>query len=214
MFTGIIENIGIILSKNIFDKQARLRVKPLVPFENYQQGESIAINGACLTLENYANNWFEVYASEETLNRTNLKKLGIGTKVNLERALAVGQSFGGHFVSGHVDTVARVQEIGVRGNSRFFRIAFDKNYNNEIISKGSVALDGISLTINDCGDSFLEVNIVPETLRRTVISQWKIGSEVNMETDLIGKYINKQLQGLKQNKDSNLTMDFLLANGF
>lgn len=196
MFTGIIEGIGIILAKNFFAEQMRLRIKPLFAIQNFKLGESIAINGTCLTVEKFAENWFEVYASQETLQITNLKKLTINNQVNLERALIVGDRLGGHFVSGHIDTLAKVQSIYKKGNSHIIRLNFLTEFRKLVIAKGSIALDGVSLTINKCGEGFLEVNIIPETFKNTIIQTWKIGYEANMETDLIGKYIVKKSSGL------------------
>jgi riboflavin synthase len=195
MFTGLIECIGIILAKTFFNGQARLRIKAMFSAP-IKKGESIAVNGACLTVENFGDDWFEAYASAETLSLTNLKKLTVNSKVNLERSLKVGDLLGGHFVSGHVDTLAKIQFMRPVGSSQIIRLGFAQEFSNFVINKGSVALDGISLTINQCGDNFLEVNIIPETFKNTIISDWQIGYEVNMETDLIGKYIVKKSSGV------------------
>lgn len=195
MFTGLIECIGIILAKTFFNGQARLRIKAMFSAP-IKKGESIAVNGACLTVENFGHDWFEAYASAETLNLTNLKKLTVNSKVNLERSLKVGDLLGGHFVSGHVDTLATVQYMRPAGNSQIIRLGFVQEFSKFIISKGSVALDGISLTINQCGVDFLEVNIIPETFKNTIISDWNAGYEANMETDLIGKYIVQKTSGV------------------
>jgi riboflavin synthase len=196
MFTGIIEGIGIILAKNFFAEQLRLRIKPLFTMQNIKTGESMAVNGACLTVEKFAEDWFEVYASQETLQITNLKKLTINHQVNLERALVVGSRLGGHFVSGHIDTLAKVQAIYKKGASHIIRFNFPSEFSKFVIAKGSVALDGVSLTINKCGEGFFEVNIIPETFNKINIANWKIGYEANMETDLIGKYIVRKSSGL------------------
>jgi len=196
MFTGIIEGIGIILAKTFFAGQMRLRIKPSFSIQDIKAGESIAVNGSCLTVEKFAENWLEVYASQETLQITNLKKLTPNNQVNLERALVVGERLGGHFVSGHIDTLAKVQSIYKKGDSHIIRLNFLNEFSKFVISKGSVALDGVSLTINKCEKTFLEVNIIPETFKNTIIQNWKIGYEANMETDLIGKYIVKKSSGL------------------
>lgn len=206
MFTGIIEGLGNVLALTFFSGQAKLRIKPLFAIQDYKLGESIAINGACLTVEKFSADWFEAYASVETLRLTNLQKLAVGSAVNLERALVVGGRLGGHFVSGHVDAVATVQSIHAAGDSRVFRLTFKQEFSEFLVPKGSVTLDGISLTVNNCGASFLEINIIPKTLTMTNISNWQIGYAANMEADLLGKYALK--------KPSNLTLEFLQQHGF
>ena len=206
MFTGIIEGLGEVLALTFFGGQAKLRIKPLFAIQDYQLGESIAINGACLTVEEFSADWFEVYASAETLRLTNLQKLVVGSVVNLERALAVGGRLGGHFVNGHIDTLATVQSIHTAGESRIFHLTFKQEFSEFLVSKGSITLDGISLTVNNCGTSFLEINIIPKTLAMTNISNWQIGYTANMETDLLGKYAVK--------KPANLTLEFLQQYGF
>lgn len=215
MFTGIIEGIGIILAKNFFSGQAKLRIKALFA-KPIKKGESIAVNGACLTVEDFGEDWFEAYASAETLRLTNLGKLAVNSKVNLERSLEVGDRLGGHFVSGHVDTLAKVQFMRPAGNSQIIRLGFAQEFSKFVINKGSIALDGISLTINQCGDNFLEVNIIPETLQNTIISNWNIGYEANMETDLIGKYLLKKTRfpASAGNDGERLTIEGLEKYGY
>lgn len=191
MFTGIIATIGKVLA----NKNNHLRIEPLTPFADYQIGESIAINGVCLTVEKYSDTWFECYASTETLKITNLKKLTINNIVNLERALVVGGSLGGHFVSGHIDTLAKIKRKYPAGNSLVLHLTFPQEFSKFLVPKGSITLDGISLTINKCGSGFLEVNVIPETQNKTTISQWNIGYEINMETDMLGKYVYQNLTG-------------------
>ncbi len=212
MFTGIVEGQGEVLSANFFDNQARFRIKPLFSIQDCKRGESIAINGVCLTVEGCTESWFEVYASAETLNLTNLKTMTKGKNVNLERALMAGQRLGGHFVTGHVDTLAKISKVNQAASSRIFYLEFDKKFNDFLVAKGSVALDGVSLTVNQCGDGFFTVNIIPETLQVTTLSKWIIGYEANMETDLIGKYVQRKL-GYKENS-SKLNVEFLQQHGY
>jgi riboflavin synthase len=215
MFTGIIEGIGIILANNFFRVQVRLRINALFS-TRIKKGESIAVNGACLTVEDFGDDWFEAYASAETLRLTNLGKLTVNSRVNLERSLEVGDRLGGHFVSGHVDTLAKVQSIRPVGSSQIIRLGFPQEFSKFLINKGSIALDGISLTINQCGDDFLEVNIIPETQKKTIISDWKIGYEANMETDLIGKYLVKKTRfpASAGNDGKQLTIEGLEKYGY
>jgi len=219
MFTGLVQGIGEIQGIEPRGKESRIRISPLFALEDYVLGESIAVNGVCLTVEDFGGNWFLVYASKETLSRTNLNLLGIGSKVNLERALALGDRLGGHLVSGHIDCLAKVETIKRAGESRVYRLSFPKEQAPFVIPKGSVALDGISLTVNNCGQDYLEVNIIPATQKETTISSWKPGTLVNMETDLIGKYVYRILQPWQEGESRSqpsqgLTLDFLRKHGF
>ncbi len=186
MFTGIIQGQGQVLSAQKNGSETRFLLKALFALDNIVLGESIAVNGVCLTVESGENNSFSAYASAETMQHSNLNALSQGSLVNLERALALGDRLGGHIVSGHVDGLAKVVSITDIGESRCIRLSFDPKYAPEVISKGSVTLDGISLTVNSCGTDFLEVNVIPETWSTTSIKQWVTGSLVNMETDIIG----------------------------
>lgn len=211
MFTGLIAGTGEIAGTRRGRGEARLMIRTGFELENFEPGESIAVNGACLTAERGGPDWFEAYASAETLSRTNLGQIAQGTHVNLERALRLGDRLGGHLVSGHVDCLARVAEKSGTASSVFMRISFPCEYGAEVISKGSVALNGISLTINDCGRDFLSVNIIPDTQKRTTLPLWRVGDLVNMETDMIGKYV-RRLAGPW--REEGISRDFLLRNGF
>ncbi|WP_456325041.1 riboflavin synthase [Desulfonauticus submarinus] len=217
MFTGIIEDIGQILEISPTLKEKRLVVKTF-KFSEFKKGESIAVNGVCLTVENFGHNYFEAYASEETLKRTNLQFLKSGDKVNLEKALQLNSRIGGHLVSGHVDGLAEVVKITPKGESTIFTLKFSRDLSPFIIPKGSVALDGISLTVNTCGSGYLTVNIIPATKKETTISIWQKGTLVNLETDLIGKYVHSFLtysnNEKKSKTDSGITLDFLQKYGF
>lgn len=195
--------------------ESRFTIRTLFPAPEWVKGESIAVNGVCLSVETFDKESFTAYASAETLGISALDGLRRGSKVNLERALAMGDRLGGHMVSGHVDAVATVESMTPAGSSLRVRVAFPEEFSSQVIAKGSVALDGISLTINACGQGFLEVNIIPETQQSTTISQWQPGRRINFETDLIGKYV-QQMLGAWQTKapESKLSMDFLRENGF
>jgi len=218
MFTGIIQGTAKIRRISRQGAEVRLGVIPEFDFTNPVQGESIAVNGTCLTLEDFRGE-LVMYASAETLQRTNLGELNPGDAVNLERALALGDRLGGHLVSGHVDCLAVVQDFRDAGQSRIYRLGFPQEFSGQVISKGSIALDGISLTINDCGADFLEVNIIPETRKTTTVSSWRNGKKVNMETDLIGKYVQNFLRPWtggtdKSGGDPDISIDFLREHGF
>lgn len=193
MFTGIIQGQGAITALRKSGAECRLAIRPLFTLENVVDGESIAVNGACLSVESHSRDGFTAYASAETLARTTLGALRQSDLVNLERALALGDRLGGHLVSGHVDCLATVRDVRPVGQSLRCRLEFPADFGPEVIAKGSVALDGISLTVNDCGPDFLEVNIIPDTQKRTTMRQWRPGARVNMETDLIGKYVRSLL---------------------
>ncbi|MBQ9405785.1 MAG: riboflavin synthase [Desulfovibrio sp.] len=221
MFTGIVQGQGEVLTLQ-GSGERRFVLRPLFEMSNLVDGESIAVNGACLSVESHTTTQFTVYASAETLSRTTLANLKQGHRVNLERALALGDRLGGHLVSGHVDCLATVRALRNAGQSVCCRLSFPVAFSPEVIAKGSVCLDGISLTVNACGSDFLEVNIIPDTQRRTTMNHWRPGCPVNMETDLIGKYLRSLLAVRMHNlrpettrtADGGLNCESLLRNGF
>ncbi|MGM0610031.1 MAG: riboflavin synthase [Thermodesulfobacteriota bacterium] len=218
MFTGLVLGTGRIINVSGSGNEARIAVSPDFEFDNPQNGESVAVNGACLTLESHSSGLL-MYASAETLGRTNVGQLRPGSVVNLERALAVGDRLGGHIVSGHVDCLAEISGIREAGQSRIYTLRFPSFFSKQIIAKGSIALDGISLTINSCGTDFLEVNIIPETRKTTSVETWKTGSKINMETDMIGKYVQNLLAPWADKADTyqekpDISFDFLRKHGF
>ena len=210
---------GKVLAVESRGHETRFRIQALYDLADIILGESIAVNGTCLTVETSGPSLFSAYASAETMQRTALGLLKPGAKVNLERALAVGDRLGGHIVSGHVDCVAEILSVRREGESRRIRIGFPASFGAEVIGKGSVALDGISLTVNDCGPDFLEVNVIPETWRATTVAEWAPGTRINMETDVIGKYVRHMVAphlGLasEEAKAGKLSVEFLRENGF
>jgi len=221
MFTGLVQGMGRIEAVEAKGGESRLKIRALFDLQNIVEGESIAVNGACLTVETFGAGWYTAYASGETLRLTNLGALKTGSVVNLERALALGDRLGGHLVSGHVDCLATVADVKPAGESRVYTLTFPAEHGPFVIWKGSVTLDGISLTVNDCGADHLSVNIIPSTQRETTIASWKPGVKVNMETDLIGKYVRNMLRPWKgegpaedAQPASKLSMDFLKEHGF
>lgn len=229
MFTGLVQGTGRLEAKEPRGGETRLNIRALFDLPDLVSGESIAVNGACLTVETFGRGWFTAYASAETLRRTNLGGLRSGSVVNLERALALGERLGGHLVSGHVDCLAEVASIGREGESRVYTLDFPAEHGPFVIEKGSVALDGVSLTVNARTGTSLSVNIIPTTQAETTIANWKPGVKVNMETDLIGKYVRNMLaawtgqagqagqpsgQADAAAPSSGLTLDFLRENGF
>lgn len=219
MFTGLIQGIGLIETVEKRGDESRLRIAPQFDLPDVRIGESIAVNGACLTVETWNGRAYTAYASAETMQRTNLGKLRPGSRVNLERALAFGDRLGGHLVSGHVDCLAEVESVSPAGESKKYVLRFPAEYGPQVIEKGSVALDGISLTVNECGPDFLSVNIIPETQGQTTIKDWTPGRSVNMETDLIGKYVQRMIapyarQEQGGDKPSRIDEEFLRRHGF
>lgn len=226
MFTGIILGLGVVenIIKHGPDATLSLRAKFALP--DLVDGESMAVNGVCLSLESHRGNQFTVYASAETLARTTLTQLVVGKTVNLERALAIGDRLGGHIVSGHVDGVATIIATNICGKSRQIRFSYPRELAPELMPKGSVALDGISLTINACTEEYFEVNLIPDTQERTNCASWQVGVKVNLETDVLGKYVRnilkkdqdvcalKLLQEKQEPKKQELTAQFLQSYGF
>lgn len=220
MFTGLVQGQGRIEAMEKRGRDILFRFHPLFSWDRPEIGESVACNGVCLTMEAWMASGasFTAFASAETLACSNLGGLAVGGLVNMERAMAMGERFGGHIVSGHVDTVAYVDSVRPVGESRCVRLTFAAEWSSQIVPKGSVTLDGISLTVNECGPGFLEVNIIPETWRVTTVAHWRSGSAVNLETDIIGKYVKHLMQpyvsGSGKTGESRVTMDLLRRNGF
>jgi len=212
MFTGIIEDTGTIEAINSSMGSRVLSVKTPFGLENDKAGDSISVNGICLTMTAVNGNMFSADVSEETLKRTNLGELQTGSEVNLERALKVGDRLGGHIVTGHVDGLGRIDKREARGNSLYVRVQAERNILKLIVEKGSVALDGVSLTVNEVGENFFSVNIIPHTSGRTTITSRRSGDNVNIETDILGKYIQKLADSSKEKRGLNL--DFLNECGF
>jgi riboflavin synthase len=219
MFTGLVMGLGRIAAAERRGGETRFRIQALFDLDNIVLGESIAVNGACLTVETAGDREFSAYASAETLSKSGLGDLRPGSVVNLERALALGDRLGGHLVSGHVDCQATVESVTPIGRSMRYRLTFPREFSIYVVAKGSVALDGVSLTVNECGDGFLTVNIIPSTQGATTISSWKPGVAVNMETDMLGKYVLRMLGPWKDGagtggQQSRITDGFLKEHGF
>ncbi len=188
MFTGIIQTSAVIEELEKLESGARMFIRASGD-ELFSRGESVAVNGVCLTVIPNGHRSFTTDISNETLARTTLGTLGIGARVNLERALAVGDRFGGHFVQGHVDTVGALISKKSEGEFAVYRWSFPSEYADLVVSKGSIAVDGVSLTIIDPDESSFAAALIPETLRRTTLGTARIGEPMNLEFDMIAKYV-------------------------
>jgi riboflavin synthase len=188
MFTGIIHHTGTIQSYERMDRGARLRVRT-TDAEPFVRGESLAINGVCLTVLPESDGALLADLSDETLSRTTLGALGIETNVNVERAMALGDRMGGHIVQGHVDTVGTLISITTEGEFAVYRWSYPDEYADLVIAKGSVAVDGVSLTLVAPEPGSFGAALIPETLRRTNLGTARIGDPVNLEFDMIAKYV-------------------------
>jgi riboflavin synthase len=208
MFTGIVQEIGIIkaISHN------RITITACKVLENMQHGESIAVNGACLTVTEFTSNTFTVDAMPETLKRTTLKILKKNEEVNLERALTLESLLGGHLVQGHVDATGSILSIKDEGGASIFKIQAPQDVMYYVVEKGSITVDGVSLTVIARRDTTFDVSIVAYTMENTVLCNRKEGDLVNLEADVLAKYmVEFKKRGIA---DSNITFDFLEENGF
>ena len=212
MFTGIIEEIGTVKSISKGAKESTLCISCKKVLEDVKIGDSIAVNGICLTVVTFSDRSFTCDVMNETFSRSSLMKLGNKSPVNLERAMSAGGRFGGHMVSGHIDGTGKIASIKNDGNAVWFEITAPVGILEGIVEKGSIAIDGISLTVAKMSASSFSVSIIPHTLKETVLGARKVGDEVNLETDIIGKYIKKFCEINKDN--GSITKEFLLQNGF
>jgi len=212
MFTGLIEGLGIL--ERIRPKGGGLVLGIEAPFslEDTRIGDSIAVNGACLTVVALKGQMFEVEVSPETLRRTTLGELKVGDRVNLERALRLGDRLGGHLVTGHVDGIGRIVSRETKGNFIFFRIWAPPEVSRYLVEKGSVTVDGVSLTVNQVWREEFGVAVIPHTASLTTLGFRKPGDRVHLEADLLAKYVEKFLSSYIGHK--NLFEDFLKKSGF
>lgn len=211
MFTGIIEEIGEIKNIQLSPNGAKLEVACNEILKDANLGDSIAINGCCQTVVKFSNSDFSVEVSPETLNVTNFSTLKKGQKVNLERALTPTSRMGGHIVQGHVDLTGTLLKVEKLEN--FYNMYFETTDTKYIVQKGSITVNGISLTVADVNETCFKIAVIPHTYKNTTLQTTQIGEIVNIETDILGRYIEKFLS-VNNNKKSNISMEFLVENGF
>lgn len=211
MFTGIIKDRGTISAISRQGGDVRLTVtSPALPWSDFEPGESIAVNGVCLTAVALHDNGFDTDVSVETLNVTGLGQLEVGSPVNLEPAISLGERLGGHLVSGHVDCTGTVASRAADARSIRLVIEIPAEYSRYVAKKGSVCLDGVSLTINEVSGNRFEVNIIPHTADVTIIEDYAVGTVVNVEVDLLARYIERLLR----HDGDGISIDFLKAHGY
>ncbi|WP_066503136.1 riboflavin synthase [Abyssisolibacter fermentans] len=217
MFTGLVEEIGQIkfIKKGV--KSASITINASKVLEDIKLGDSISVNGICLTVVDFTKYDFTVDVMPETLRRTNLKRLSKGSGVNLERAMKVGDRFGGHIVSGHIDGIGIIKNIEKEDNAVWLTIKVYDDISIYVVKKGSIAVDGISLTVADVNKNDFQVSIIPLTNKETILSDKKIGDELNIECDMIGKYIHSFMSSDEKKDEKKakiINIEFLRQSGF
>lgn len=195
MFTGLVEEKGLLKSKLPTGEGFQFIIEANKIMPGLQIGNSVAINGCCLTVVKIEDNTFSVDLIEETLNKTNLGLLKPGMKVNLERPLLADERLGGHFVLGHIDTVGKIEDIKELSNSHWMTISYPDNFKQYLIYVGSVAIDGVSMTVAELKDNKFSVGIIPHTWQETIFADKIIGDTVNLEFDVLGKYVERIMEG-------------------
>ena len=213
MFTGLIEETGKVSSLRRGGNSSFIRIQAEKVLEGTVTGDSIAVNGVCLTVTEMSGGWFQADVMNETLARSSLGSLKPGDPVNLERAMAAGGRFGGHIVSGHIDGTGTVTDIKNDGIAVWYTITADSQILRYIVEKGSVALDGISLTVAKVTAESFSVSVIPHTAEVTTLSKRKTGDKINIENDIIGKYVEKLMKPA-ESSSGGLSMSFLAENGF
>lgn len=214
MFTGIIEEIGMIEEVLAQNKSMQLTITAHKVLEDVRLGDSIAVNGVCLTVTSFTSERFTVDVMPETFRDTSLSRLSRGSKVNLERAMAANGRFGGHFVSGHIDGVGVITGKKRVENALYIDIQYSAEFSPYLMPKGSIALDGTSLTLFYVSEKELTISLIPHTQEETILAEKAIGDLVNIECDMLAKYVERMLSRKAEKPASNVTMDLLQKHGF
>lgn len=216
MFTGIVEEIGYVEQLVRGEKSVKLRVRADAVLEDTRIGDSICTSGVCLTVTRLQGNWFEADVMAETMRCSKLGSLSVGSMVNLERAMQMNGRFGGHMVSGHIDGIGTITSVAREDQAVWLTVSADPSLLRYIVEKGSVAIDGVSLTVAKEEPSAFKVSVIPHTGRETTLLSQKAGDLVNLECDIIGKYVEKLLGGEPEQsgRQSPLTELYLRENGF
>ncbi len=222
MFTGIIESVGTLVRVETRGQGRVFHLGTDLDLTTSRPGDSIAVNGACLTAVQFDSHGFRVDVSPETVEKTTFKDIRPGTLVNLERAMQLGARIDGHLVSGHVDGMGTIASIARNSNAMIVDIQVEEIFAAQMIQKGSVAVDGISLTINQCSSTGFQVSIIPHTGKVTTLMHKRPGDKVNIETDMLGKYVRKALAGMAAGQDlsagstgkKDLSLELLARQGF
>lgn len=202
MFTGLVEEKGKLKEKISTGDGFQFVIEAKIVMKDLQIGSSIAVNGCCLTVVRIDGNTFAVDTIEETLNKTNLGVLKQGMNVNLERPLAADARLGGHFVLGHIDTTGKVEDVKELSNSHWLTISFPEKFKQYLIYVGSVAIDGVSMTVAELKDKSFSVGIIPHTWKETIFADKKVGDTVNLEFDVLGKYVERIMESKNQDESS------------
>ena len=213
MFTGIIEEVGTVKAVQHSGSNSFIRIEAKKVLEDVHLGDSIAVNGVCLTVTHFDSTTFQADVMNETLSRSSLGSLRNGSPVNLERAMAAGGRFGGHIVSGHIDGTGTVSDIRNDGIAVWYTVSAKPEILRYIVEKGSIAIDGISLTVAKVTDNSFSVSIIPHTASVTILGTKKTGDIVNLENDIVGKYVEKLMKPA-DSPQSGLNMEMLAKNGF
>ena len=213
MFTGIVEELGTVVAIESQGDAVRLRINGPVVTGDAVHGASIAVNGVCLTVAEHADGEFTADVMQETLDRSSLGALEAGSRVNLERPVTLEARLGGHLVQGHVDGTGTVLDRSPSEHWDVVRIALPDDLGRYVVEKGSITVDGVSLTLVDVAADTFSVSLIPTTLAETTLGELRPGDQVNIETDVIGKYVRKYLKGIS-NSGPSVTMDKLRAHGF
>jgi riboflavin synthase len=213
MFTGIIEDKGKVIRVGYWGQEKRLTLELPIYLTEVQLGDSININGVCLTVVEKRGQTIETDLSPETLQRTALGQLKEGDQINFERPLKLTDRLGGHLVTGHIDGIGMITEKRKEGDALHLKIRIPKFVSKYVVQKGSIAIDGISLTVNECEDDEIKMTLIPYTLKKTTLMDKRVGDRVNVETDIIGKYVEK-IMDRGDEKVKDMALSFLKEHGF